>query len=482
MGQNSSKNSIRNFIFLPAPDPLGSLVVSKAHDIDSLNDNSRTRGDTVYVNDPTTGQYEPFTNLKARPTQSDGGIAAPIQTAANLQSLATLYPDCPIPLQIRSYLCDNPGSQPDNWTEIIHLDHVLFGQESFTNLTAQGIDQDDNTPLVTIQFVYDRKRTVTQATPGYYTWDGTTGDHTQSLTYHGSPGCGDCEGQPKAGCETLYAGKTDGIIYSNDGGATWATLTTGVAISTHCYLVSHAGRLIFAHSNEIYYSDDPQGGAAAWQQATLPITPTTVRRLASNGTYVYAQYNGSGIMRSRDNGSTWEIVASAGDLTSETIRCLSADGSVIMAGHDNQAITYSTDDGDVGSWTLIAGPGAATDDYFGGAVAQWSDRNRAAVVMFIVNDDGTDRVLYRSEDYGTTWAEKLTLAGATGSNEAWVRTALHGWIVWLTNAGETYMSVGGGDTFLDVSNSSYVAGGNDAFAVCPHDLSKLFIVNNDQTP
>ena len=98
-----TKNAVRGYVFMPAPDPLSALVLSNSHDMTTLNDNSRARGDTIYVNDPNTGLFIPFTQLKARPASSDGAIQAPLATAQAMFRLATSHPDCPIPLQIRYY-------------------------------------------------------------------------------------------------------------------------------------------------------------------------------------------------------------------------------------------------------------------------------------------------------------------------------------------------------------------------------------------
>lgn len=468
------KQSKNGYVFIPAI-PLGPMLLSRATDITGLNDNSIVRGETVYARSPDTGNLEVFTQLEGTPTNSDATLTVPLATARALARLRKLYPDCPIPFQVRYYDCDAPGKEPNNWTELIHASHTLFDTASYNNLTAQGPNVADAVPEMSLNLNVNDVTWVQKATqPGWYKDDGD--EAAYDVVYGGGPGCGDCEGQPFSGCETIYALYATALKGSTNSGVSFSTLTTGITFTAGGALVMKAGRLIVNDGALMYYSDDPDGGASAWSQASLPAGVVTLGRMAANDQYVFALSGTSGVLRSSDNGSTWEWVVATGSITAEQTTDIDADGSVVFVGAANGDGIISLDNGEAGSWSAVTLPGGATDDSYGVHVAQWSNRNRKAVVLYVAMDDATDRVVYRSTDHGDNWSAALTFLGGTKPSLTTIESALWNCIIYVHHDVETYKSVGGGDSFYNVSNSDVDDDQVSYMALCPFDVDELIVI------
>jgi len=468
-----SKNAKAGYIFIP-PEPLGAMLLSKATDLTGLTDQARQRGSTVYSRNPSTGAKELFTRLEADPVDSTGTIQLPLDTARALYRLAKRFPDCPVPIQLRYYDCEFPGNRPHAWTEIYHLDHGLFGDASFSNLTAQGPDVNDAVPTLSIDVVHAGVEIIDQSPPVFYRR--AVNEPPWDVEYAGSPGCGDCEGSPQLGCETLYAVFDDTLTVSTDGGVTFNSVTTGITFSAGGFLTVAGGRLIVTNKTLMYYSDDPTGGAPAWSEATLPAGVTTIGRLAASGEYVYVIFDSNGVLRSADNGSTWDVVTDDGAITAEVMGHISADGSVVFVAGANTTGLISTDNGESGTWTEVALPGAATLDAAGCHAAQWSERSEKAVLLFVSMQAAGDRIVSRSPDYGVTWSVRLTLSGSTGTDITSIESALHGYIVYVHDKNDTYKSVDSGYSFLDISNPEVTFAQPTFMDLCPHDPNQLIVI------
>lgn len=469
-----SRNAKNGYVFMP-PSPLGAMLLSALHDVTDLTDSSRPQPEIVYARDSSTGKLVPFTQIDPVPTQSSATIQAPYASAQALRTYTLRYPDCPTAMQIRYYDCDAPGKNPHGWSDIIHVDHITFGNSSFSNLTAQGPNVDDAVPTVSVEATVWKIDELNRQTPGYF--QRAAVEPASDLLYVGAPGCGECEGLPTSGCERLYAIFDDGMYTSGNSGATWTLVTTGITFSTGGSLTQRAGRLVASNDTLIYYSDTPLGGASGWSQATLPtaVAVTSIGRMAASDTYLFAIANSSGILRSADNGATWDWVSEPAAITNQAQHDISADGEAVFTCGASDDGLLSLDNGDVGSWSLVTQPGT-TDTGRGCHVAQWSERSERAVVLFVSIDDGTSRDVYRSTDHGETWSEVLALNAHGGTHLTSIRSALHGWVVYVNDEELTYKSVGGGDSFFEISNSSVPAGMASIMALCPYDPNAVFVI------
>lgn len=174
------------------------------------------------------------------------------------------------------------------------------------------------------------------------------------------------------------------------------------------------------------------GASAAWQHGG-GLDGVRVNALSANATHLFAGTRDSGVMRSGDNGTTWQPVNSG--LTDRDIRSLQTKGAYVFAGGRDSGVFRSGDNG--AGWTAVNTGISSTNiqalgvkDSFlfagtaGGGVCRSSD-NGAQWIEVNKLDDGTDLHFknifsfgvsrlyifigtwggsaFRSADNGTTW-------------------------------------------------------------------------------
>ena len=163
----------------------------------------------------------------------------------------------------------------------------------------------------------------------------------------------------------LYAGAANGIYKSTDSGATYQRTLNGFPpnqnVTAYAMTVS-GGNVLAAVSVQfspssvlqgIFYSSDD---GSTWHQANLPIIPTAVTAVASDGSSLaYAALFGQsssvkGLYKSTDGGLTWTQRQSL----NVDIERLAAKGNNVLAG-DLFGAWYSTDFGE--NWAFSDPPG-----------------------------------------------------------------------------------------------------------------------------
>jgi photosystem II stability/assembly factor-like uncharacterized protein len=101
----------------------------------------------------------------------------------------------------------------------------------------------------------------------------------------------------------VYSGNGRNFYVSFDEGSTWRRTSTG-AVSGY-YLSSSGNRVFVSGDEKLWYSDD---FGATWTQNLLWYLSTTAPgRIREGKFYTYMGTQGSGILRSSDNGDTWEL-------------------------------------------------------------------------------------------------------------------------------------------------------------------------------
>jgi photosystem II stability/assembly factor-like uncharacterized protein len=163
----------------------------------------------------------------------------------------------------------------------------------------------------------------------------------------------------------LFAGAINGIYKSTDGGATFERTLDGFPpnIGVTAYALTASGGNVLAAVNVsfspssglagIFYSPDD---GSTWHQATLPIIPTAVTAVASDGSSLaYAALFGQsssvkGLYKSTDAGVTW----TQRQALNVDIERLAANGNNVLAG-DLFGAYYSIDFGE--SWAFSDPPG-----------------------------------------------------------------------------------------------------------------------------
>jgi photosystem II stability/assembly factor-like uncharacterized protein len=199
----------------------------------------------------------------------------------------------------------------------------------------------------------------------------------------------------------LYAGAANGIYKSTDSGATFQRTLNGFPpnIGVTAYSLTGSGGDVVAAVNVsfspsqglagIFYSSDDGG---TWHQASLPITPTAVTAVASDGSSlayagVFGQnFSVKGLYKSTDAGVTW----TQRPALNVDIERLAANGNNVLAG-DLFAAYYSIDFGE--SWTFSAPPGNCP---FGCGIFTYTFSGSS---VFAGNEVG----MFRSTDRGASW-------------------------------------------------------------------------------
>ena len=201
--------------------------------------------------------------------------------------------------------------------------------------------------------------------------------------------------------KALFAGAGNGIYKSTDGGATFQRTLNGFPpnIGVIVYsLTSSGGNVVAAATvsfspsegiDTIFYSSDDGG---TWHQATVPIEPTAVTAVASDGSSLaYAALFGQsssvkGLYKSTDAGITW----TQRQALNVDLERLAANGNNVLAG-DLFGAYYSTDFGE--SWTFSDPPGNCP---FGCGIFTYTFRGSS---IFAGDEVG----MFFSTDSGASW-------------------------------------------------------------------------------
>ena len=201
--------------------------------------------------------------------------------------------------------------------------------------------------------------------------------------------------------QALFAGAQNGIYKSTDGGATFQRIINGFPpnIGLFAWSLTVSGGDIVAAVTVLLSPSEPLDGifyssddGSTWHQATLPITPTAVTAVASDGSSLaYAGVFGQsssvkGLYKSTDAGVTW----TQRQALNVDIERLAANGSNVLAGGLFGAY-YSTDFGE--SWAFSDPPGNCP---FGCGIFTYTFRGTSVFA-------GDEVGMFFSTNSGATW-------------------------------------------------------------------------------
>jgi photosystem II stability/assembly factor-like uncharacterized protein len=199
----------------------------------------------------------------------------------------------------------------------------------------------------------------------------------------------------------LFAGAINGIYKSTNGGATFERTLDGFPpnIGVTAYSLTASGGNVVAAVNVSFSPSDGLAGifyspddGSTWHQGTLPIEPTAVTAVASDGSSLaYAGVFGQsssvkGLYKSTDAGVTW----TQRQALNVDIERLAANGSNVLAG-DLFGAYYSTDFGE--SWTFSDPPGNCP---FGCGIFTYTIRGSSIFA-------GDAAGMFLSTNSGATW-------------------------------------------------------------------------------
>lgn len=198
-------------------------------------------------------------------------------------------------------------------------------------------------------------------------------------------------GVPGASTPTLLAGTTEGIFLSEDGGTTWRLVCSEVGAVLS---LAGAGPLVVAGSYDsgVWQSDD---GGRTWRSVSEGLAARGLAKLLTGESSFFALGPNEGVWRSRDQGHTWQkIDALAAHLPLSTFAAAQGEeGEVLLASSVMSGLLRSTDGGT--HWqvvqegcdilAILAAPGGPGDRRAWAATAE-------------------GQVLF-SGDLGATWAQ-----------------------------------------------------------------------------
>lgn len=262
----------------------------------------------------------------------------------------------------------------------------------------------------------------------------------------------------------VYAGtNTQGVYKSTDDGLTWSAANSGIERASIHDIVVSGGNLLAAASstcssfNNVFKSTDNGG---TWT-GTSGLGGMIVNSFAIKGTSVYATFGAlpgsSGIARSTDDGTTWQIVPSPIQNGGETI----VSNNAIVVAEDN-FIWRSTDDGL--SWDVV--------EQF--ALTGISSFARAGTKLFGASNTGIET----STDNGGSWTFSAFSNGAFSFSS-------DGSVIYLGSKDKIFKSTDFGTTWIDVSTGLGKGGiqallfdGINLFAGAPADSAGIYRSTN----
>jgi photosystem II stability/assembly factor-like uncharacterized protein len=231
------------------------------------------------------------------------------------------------------------------------------------------------------------------------------------------------------------------VAYSDDDGATWATVDVGAVDWEGCAGAAALFALDWTHiwfatdHGRVYFSDD---GGLTWTSQSSALTASAAKQLNA---VVFTDYdngwacgNSDIVMRTLDGGTTWTALTSP--TTSDNVTALDAWTKYRAIIGSNAGEVYETWDGGA-TWeakTYTAQTGTDTVRY----LQFYND----LVGYMLVNTSAPVGAVHRSKDGGATW-EKLTTPANAGLNALEAIDENHAFV-----AGNAY---GGTGVILQVS-------------------------------
>ena len=257
---------------------------------------------------------------------------------------------------------------------------------------------------------------------------------------------------------TLYAGADDanaGAVWKSvNGGTSWTALVTGVVDNAGIFDIavpaSGGGNVIYVDNGSFARS---QNGGTSWILVTLPKQARAMAVDPSTASIIYLSAPGTGLFKSQDSGTTWNLLPGSPIIGSATVTGTLHNPLAVDRVHTS-TIYYGTDhgmfvsrDGGV-SWTASTTGFTTTDGAIRDVAVDPADPTKILALAGIDGSTVTD--LYQSTDQGTTWT--LLASGLDG--ERVVPDPLNATLIYLSGFQNhaVYKSVDSGHTFAASDN------------------------------
>jgi len=367
------------------------------------------RGDLTVIRQPDPDVYGQFIRVgryRGEPSDPELPITAryPLQRS---KLLRVARGDCEHSLQIHMGQCENPQDFARGWQKAIILEGAAIRTWGTQDLGALGPNENapvnEDVPFVGTDLYEVVRMTFSEQTPTLVSREMT------SVYVCDNQQCAAC-GLASDGCQVVIAlegtvaaspGQAPTVIYTRDGGATWAERpVSSLAANQIGNFIICAGAYAIVGSadagnlNWILLSDLVTG-AGSWTGVTTGQTTTTGVLAAWSLGATENWFSGeAGFVYFSDDPTNGVVAKHSGSVTTQDLNDIHAfDSNNIVAVGASNAVIRSTNAGV--SWSLVTGPAV-------GVVlnAVWM---RSANEWFVGAANGN---LYYTLDAGVTWTQK----------------------------------------------------------------------------
>ena len=378
---------------------------------------SWSKGDLTVIREPDPDRYNKFIRTgRYRGEPGDPELPIMARYTFNRSALLTAARgDCEHAIQIHMGECANPQDFARGWEKAAILEGAAVSTYGTEDLGAMSPDEsapvNEDVTFVGTDYYEVTRLTFAEQTPTLVTREIT------SIYVCDEEQCAAC-GAPSNGCQVVLAleggvtaspGQAPTVVYTKDGGATWAerTVATMAANEVGSAIVCLGSlTVVFSEVGEaLHYINtaDLLIGAGTWTKVTTGFVatkgPLAVWSLGATETFIVGE---GGYVYFTDEPSSGVQVLHSGSATVQDLGDVHAYDSLnIVAVGASNAIIRSTNGGD--SWSLVTGPAV-------GVVlsAVWM---RSPTEWLVGTAGGA---LYYTLDAGATWTLKSFAGSGTG--------------------------------------------------------------------
>lgn len=386
-----------------------------------MGDPSAAKGSVQRVEIPDPARYDNFIEVAGikgkveRPKFTlEGRYPMDVSTLLKLANQG-----CPLDVQVHLGKCNDPRDFNKGWQKIMIFENARITEHKVADFGALGSDD----RKLTNETASLESRNEYEVVPLTFEEEATVAVTREiiSVDVCDQVGCGDC-GIQSDGCQKVLAtqvasGATPGtapaVIYSSDGGATWA----GVNISTllgnenpsdsECLGANFIVTSLTDEAWHIAATNDILLGNPSWRRVNAGIVfgkgPNAVVSAGPQNTWMVG--NGGYIYFIADP-SVGAMIQDPGINTTQNLNDVDAldEFNVVCVGASN-VVEFTDNGGD--TWRLITGPVAG---------ATWSAVKMLGRGTWLVGGTlagGLTAALYYTNDFGVTWTQVvLPIAGA----------------------------------------------------------------------
>ena len=264
--------------------------------------------------------------------------------------------------------------------------------------------------------------------------------------------------------QTLFAGTTEGVIFSTDDGKSWIVANTGLT-SRNVVSLAVAGASLFAGTDQGVFQSTDNG--ANWVSTGSQLNWITVSTLATIGADLFAG-TPCGVFMSSNNGTNWTPASIGLPITSDVSTLAFVNGNV-YAGFDD-GVVLSTDSGSNWLWSgdglnsSISALAVIGTNIFAGTYTDSIFLSKDGGKNWNLSNEGFGN--YNYADYVAGFAQSdSNLFAWTNNSYYYTNTDYGGGSIYLsTNNGQSWTMLNSenvGVTAFTLSGSDLFTGGNN---------------------